>query len=48
VYITADEHAAVEAALDRVRAMLWRLTRRPHVPGWGTLPAAGGRVKGGQ
>jgi four helix bundle protein len=25
-YITAQDHAAVEAALDRVRAMLWRLT----------------------
>jgi len=25
-YITADELAAVDAALDRVRAMLWRLT----------------------
>jgi four helix bundle protein len=25
-YITAAEHGAVEAALDRVRAMLWRLT----------------------
>jgi four helix bundle protein len=25
-YITAAEHAAVDAALDRVRAMLWRLT----------------------
>src|SRR5690349_17146128 len=25
-YITATEHGAVEAALDRVRAMLWRLT----------------------
>jgi four helix bundle protein len=25
-YITAADHAAVEAALDRVRAMLWRLT----------------------
>jgi four helix bundle protein len=25
-YITVAEHGAVEAALDRVRAMLWRLT----------------------
>jgi four helix bundle protein len=25
-YITADEYSAVDAALDRVRAMLWRLT----------------------
>jgi four helix bundle protein len=25
-YISAAEHGAVEAALDRVRAMLWRLT----------------------
>ncbi|HEU4727960.1 MAG TPA: four helix bundle protein [Gemmatimonadaceae bacterium] len=25
-YITAADHAAVDAALDRVRAMLWRLT----------------------
>ena len=25
-YITAAEHGAVEVALDRVRAMLWRLT----------------------
>ena len=25
-YITPDEHAAIDAALDRVRAMLWRLT----------------------
>ena len=25
-YITPDDHAAVDAALDRVRAMLWRLT----------------------
>jgi four helix bundle protein len=25
-YITAAEHGAVEGALDRVRAMLWRLT----------------------
>ncbi|MGH2897114.1 MAG: four helix bundle protein [Solirubrobacteraceae bacterium] len=25
-YITAQDHAAVEAPLDRVRAMLWRLT----------------------
>jgi four helix bundle protein len=25
-YITLGEHAAVDAALDRVRAMLWRLT----------------------
>ena len=25
--ITAAEHAAIEAPLDRVRAMLWRLTR---------------------
>jgi four helix bundle protein len=26
-YITADELAAVDVTLDRVRAMLWRLTR---------------------
>ncbi len=26
-YITADDFAAVEAPLDRVRAMLFRLTR---------------------
>ena len=25
-YISAEDHAAVDAALDRVRAMLWRLT----------------------
>ncbi len=25
-YITPDEHSAVDAPLDRVRAMLWRLT----------------------
>jgi hypothetical protein len=25
-YITTADHAAVDAALDRVRAMLWRLT----------------------
>ena len=25
-YITAADHTAVDAALDRVRAMLWRLT----------------------
>ncbi len=25
-YITAVEHAAIDAPLDRVRAMLWRLT----------------------
>ena len=25
-YITAGDHAAVDALLDRVRAMLWRLT----------------------
>lgn len=25
-YITAADHAAVDAVLDRVRAMLWRLT----------------------
>ena len=25
-YISLDEHAAVESPLDRVRAMLWRLT----------------------
>jgi four helix bundle protein len=25
-YISASEHAAIDATLDRVRAMLWRLT----------------------
>ncbi len=30
--ITAAEHAAVEAPLDRVRAMLWRLCRPRHNP----------------
>jgi four helix bundle protein len=31
-YITQADHAAVDATLDRVRAMLWRLTIKAHGP----------------